>query len=320
MATDISEDHKSRRIKVALDSILGVVSVSEDRSFTMKNYSDEDSAISALLADQPATKTVQGLHLVRTGCEMQPELADAERTLYRAKMTWVSSKLAGGNPDGSEDEPEVDPGQVNDQSKRSFDFSSRETVQIYAVGGQISHRIGSGGTAFPNTGYGTGINKDSDDLVPEGVPVNAESCTFSFTKVVSKSIAQGEWFRERLDQDWTLNAAEFFGFPARTVALVGVTGEYLNSGDFLITYKFEYRKNQTDDTNKLTIETRPGHDETLSYSEPVSGWDYIWYRYKTKERVNPTEPGQASKIVRYMSSVHVARTYLTSDFTRLGDL
>ena len=319
------EEHKSRKIAITLDASDGTQAATDDRMFVAIDYTSENLALEAILANEPTSVYVQGLLCIRVGASLSPDLADPEKTIYRVKINYATPNLGGGQGGGggADTDPEPDPEKPEDQSRRTFDFGTRGTVKLYAEYGQDSFKIDKNGTDTFDSSFGRAINVDADDVAPEGVEINGESCTWQITKVVSGAVATNAWFQARLNQVWTCNKATFFGFPPRTVACTGITGEYQNSGDFIITYNFEYRKYQSVVENgfhHLKVETRPGNWRSLGPIDAVTGFDYVWYRYRTKEKKPAASAGKAATIVRYLSSVHIARVYEDTNFALFGDL
>ena len=284
----VKETQKSRKLNYSADS------ASTSRVYNCVDYTDSQAALAALTAVVPATITVGNYLCVLPEYEIMPVLDDPSRTIFKATVTWKTPEQSSGAGD--------EPKEPADDTSFTFSFSSIQDVKLYS-GSQTTYT-----TAGSATGVEDGINRQHPDAMPGGVEINKPIVTFDAKTVISGATATNAWFKDRLDQVWTLNNATFRSLPARSVAFTGLSGSRRTDGNWDITYSFEYRP----DNDGQTFNTKTdGTGETITTSSS-GGWDYVWSAWDKLS----TDAGKTERVIR---AVHVADDiYPTSDFSLLG--
>ncbi len=286
----ITESQKSRKLNYSADS------ASTSRVYHLVDYTDSQAALSALTAYVPATITV-GNYLCSTPTyEVMPVLDDPDRTIFKASVTWKTPESSGGG-----DEP-LEP---TDDTSFTFSFSSIQDVKLYSDDQTTYTTVGSSTTAE------NGINRQHSDAMPAGIEINKPIVTFDAKTVISGATATNAWFKDRLDQVWTLNNATFRSLPARSVAFVGLSGSRRTDGNWDITYSFEYRP----DNAGQTFDTETNGTAATITTPDSGGWDYVWAAWDKYS----TGTGADAKTKRVIRTVNIAADiYPTSDFSNLG--
>lgn len=287
------ERPKSRKLKE------GPKSASRTDMWVGRGYSDSTVALNALKASAPVFALV-GLKLVG-GPEYTVDPVvntddDTSASVYNGSVTYKTAEQQ--QQDGEPEEP-------TDETLFTFDFSSMEGVRINAIT-QTTYNP----DVAPLVDWTKAINQQHPDLPPEGVKVNKPIANFVGKSVVSSEKATHQFWKDQLDQVWTLNEAEFLKFPAKCVALTGISGELRSSGFWHLEYSFEYRPMQEAEVIKA------GSGKSIPIPE-LPGWVYIWAEYTKIETDRDNNPDTPDEVRRVVNRVHVAEIYKTSDFEDL---
>ena len=285
----VKESQKSRKLNYSLDS------ASTTRVYHCVDYTDSQAALTALTSVVPSSIIVGNYTCVLPEFEISPVLDDPQRTIFKASVKWATPDQSSGAGD--------EPKEPTDDTSFTFSFSSISDVKLYSSS-QTSY-LADGATSTSEEG----INRQHPDATPEGVEVNKGIVTFEAKTVIAAATATDSWFKDRLDQVWTLNNATFRSLPARSVAFTGLSGSRRTDGNWDITYSFEYRPDNAGQT--FNTETN-GVAKTIT--TPTSkGWDYVWAAW------DKLSTGSGNKTKRVIKSVNiVSDVYPTSDFNNLG--
>lgn len=247
----ITEKHGSRATNIKQGT------ATQSRLYTLRGYSDESAVISAVLAYAPAAVTVQALTMQVDDVDVRTlvayDAAGAE-SLYECTVNYTT-------PDLQDKRPPVEP---TDPELVSGDFAARTTYvqladkQLNAYfHGFVPNANGKGRrsgwyTSESGVGDASGqhaypswesnqIGKDSRQSLPMGCEKNIAASTFSVTKVVAAATVTNAWLYARMSQVWTMNNGTFRDLAARTTMLTGMQSNQRASGDWDITYNFEFR-------------------------------------------------------------------------------
>lgn len=293
-----TEEPRSRSIK------MGPTSGSRTDRYFGRGFTDSDEAYIELVLTAPAF-VVSGKRILggpEYSVEPVVNPTDPNVSVYAGSVTYKTPDLQQPT---QQQEPQV-PG---DPSRFTFDFSSIEDVRTEAIEQTTYFPDDLGGTNRPN--WTKAINQQHPELPPEGVQVNKPIANFTVNTVLHSSVADAAWWKEQMDQVWTLNEAEFRTLPPKCVALTGIGGELRSDGFFHVQYNFEYRPMQPAAVLEGT------GNEFINIPE-LPGWTYLWAQYKTFETVNDADPTKPPETRRVLSKVHVADIYPTSDFNKLA--
>ncbi len=247
----IIEKHTSRSTSIKQGT------ASQTREYSLRGYADEDAALSALTAYAPTAISVSGAGLTVDDINLRTivayEAAGAE-SVMEATISYTT-------PDVQDKRPPVTP---SDPELVSGDFASRTTYvqladkQLNAYyHGYVANANGrgrrsgwytsesgvgdaSGKQAYPSW-EGNQIGKDSRQSLPMGCEKNIAASTFSITKVFSGATVTNAWLYARMSQVWTMNNAVFRGLAARTTMMTGMQSDQRATGDWDITFNFEFR-------------------------------------------------------------------------------
>ena len=295
MATPhIIETQSSRKLSFEADK------ASTSREYLLVDYTHSQAALAALTSYVPATIQVGNYICVLPKFKVSPMLDDPERTVFKGTVSWATPE--------SSDSGGEDPQEPEDDTSFSFSFASMEDVKLYS-NQQVTYRPGKPASASVESG----INKQHVDAMPEGMSINKAIVTITAKTVIAGNVASNQWFKDRLDQVWTLNASTWRSLPARSVAFTGLQGEARSDGNWNITYNFEYRPDNAGQTFATESDGKP---QTIT-TPATRGWDYVWAAWD-KFSVSDGDEGE-KKTERVIKSVNIVQdVYPTSDFGQLG--
>ena len=282
----ITEDQKSRSLSHSVDS------ASATRIYNLVDYVDTDAALNALSNYIPVTLLVGNTIVSSPSYAIAPSFSDPNRTLFVGTVTWKSPEKSEA---GAPEQPE-------DDTSFSFSFSSISDVKLYSD--EMASYVASG---EPNPNV-TGINQQHSDAMPEGVEINKAIVTIEAKTVISRYTASNAWFKDRLDQVWTLNQSTWRSLPARSVAFTGLSGSLRTDGNWDITYSFEYRP----DNSGQTFQTESGGTAATITTPDTRGWDYVWSAWDKLA----LDDNKTKRVIRSVNIV--PDVYPTSDFNQLG--
>ncbi len=290
----ITETQSSRKVSYEAEK------ASTSREYLLVDYVDSQAALSALVNFVPPTILVGNYICILPKFSVSPMLDDPERTVFKGAVSWESPESS----DSGGDEPQ----EPEDDTSFSFSFASIEDVKLYSEQ-QQTYRPGK--PASPSVE--SGINKQHVDAIPEGMSINKAIVTITAKTVVAGNVASNQWFKDRLDQVWTLNASTWRSLPARSVAFTGLQGDLRSDGNWNITYNFEYRPDNAGQSFETESDGKP---ETIT-TPATRGWDYVWAAWD-KFSVEDGDEGE-KKTKRVIKSVNIVQdVYPTSDFGQLG--
>lgn len=291
----IKESQSSRKLSYEAEK------ASTSREYHLVDYADSQAALSALVGYVPQSIVVGNYICVLPKFSISPVLDDPERTVFKGSVSWESPSADSGGGD--------EPQEPEDDTSFSFSFASMEDVKLYSDN-QKTYLPGKP----PEANVESGINKQHVDAMPEGMAINKAIVTITAKTVISGNVATNQWFKDRLDQVWTLNESTWRSLPPRSVAFTGLQGDYRSDGNWNITYNFEYRP----DNAGYAWETQDSEGTPQTINTPATrGWDYVWAAWD-KFSVEDGEEGE-KKTRRVIKSVNIVEdVYPTSDFTQLG--
>ena len=291
----IKESQKSRKLNYKAES------ASTTREYLLVDYVDSQAALAALTSFIPLSIVVGNYLCVLPEYQITPVLDDPERTVFKGVVTWNSPDSDSG---GGED-----PQEPEDDTSFSFSFASMEDVKLYSD----DQKTYGPDSNVPATNKEDGINRQHPDAMPEGMAINKAIVTITAKTVISGSVATNQWFKDRLDQVWTLNNSTWRSLPPRSVAFTGMQGDRRSDGNWNITYNFEYRPDNAGYAWKT--KDKDGNPQTIN-TPATRGWDYVWAAWD-KFTVDDSEAEK--KTQRVIKAVHIVEdVYPTSDFYALG--
>ncbi len=252
----ITEKHGSRATNIKQGT------ATQSRLYTLRGYSDESAVITAVLAYAPAAVTVQALTMQVDDVDVRTlvayDAAGAE-SLYECTVNYTTPDLQDKRPPVEPTDPELVSGdfasrttyvQLADKQLNAYFHGHIDTQGTNATGkrarrsGWYTSESGIGDAAgkFAYPSYeGNQIGKDSRQSLPMGCEKNIAASTFSVTKVVAAATVTNAWLYARMSQVWTMNDSTFRDLAARTTMLTGMQSSQRASGDWDITYNFEFR-------------------------------------------------------------------------------
>lgn len=318
MAKLITEDQKSRTIDMNNGG------GTSERFYTMKDYTEADDAYKALLKYAPENIFIAGFQMARTGVRVRPEFSDPLATLYRGSVSYASPTMGGqqnkspsggggggkteNQPTGAIQEPEKEPTKEEDPSKVYFTYGTRSTTVLNAIRQDRFLRDAKGKMKRTPKTSDLAINRDADDIAPEGVQVQQGSMFMHVVSVVNEKKLTPEFYKAIPERLMALNRNDFAYFRAGQVQFQGIDIEKMVSGDFKLEYHFEIRtpvfeKSFVLDSNGKGIPLR-------SKNVGWDGFSYTWLSYQDVTKKD-AEPDDKSKIEysRSVDSVNTAQVF-----------
>jgi hypothetical protein len=171
-------------------------------------------------------------------------------SVYDVSVNYTTPDLQDKRPPVSPSDPELVSGDF--ASRTTFIQLAKKQLNAY-FHGKISNVRRSGwytsesglGDALNRHAYpayeGNQIAKDHRNALPMGCEKNIAASTFTVTKVMAAATVTNAWLYARMSQVWTMNNATFRSLAARTTMLTGMQSSQRASGDWDITYNFEFR-------------------------------------------------------------------------------
>lgn len=323
MAKLITEDQKSRTIDMNNGG------GTSERFYTMKDYTEADDAYKALLKYAPEVIYIAGFAMSRTGVKVTPEFSDPLATLYRGVVSYASPTMGGqqnssrggggggkkdpeNQPTGAAQEPEKPPTKPDDPSKVYFTFGTRSTTRLYAIEQErwtrrSKPKINPSMDRVAKT-TDLAINKDADDVAPEGVQIQQGAMFMHVVAVVDAKVITPEFYKAIPERLMALNKNNFAYFDARNVQFQGIDIEKMVSGDYQLEYHFEIRTGSQ--VKSFTVDTKGTKFIPFSKNIKFDGFSYTWITHQDVERKD-ADPDDTSKIEysRKVDSVNVARVF-----------
>ncbi len=291
----ITEKQESRSLSHSAES------ASHTRVYNLIDYQDAQEALVALNNFIPPTVIVGNFLCILPEFDVSPDFSDPDRTLHTGTVTWNTADQADGGS-GSEDDPK----EPEDNTSFSFSFSAMSDMKLRSPANSTP-RLVIGDKVTSTDDYE--INRQHPELPPEGVEFNKAIVTISAKTVIHSNTASNEWFKDRLNQVWTLNNSSWRSLPAKSVAFTGLEGSRRKDGHWDVTYSFEYRPDNAGEDIK-------NGDQTFKVPA-TSGWQYIWAEYSKLDQTTDEEDNQPI-VKRNIKKIHINDIYETSDFYALG--
>lgn len=321
MAKLITEDQKSRTI--SMDNGGGT----SERFYTMKDYTEADDAYKALLKYAPENIFIAGFQMARTGVKVRPEFSDPLATLYRGAVSYASPTKGGqqnkppsgggggggkstpeNQPTGAIQEPAKEPTKEDDPSKVYFTYGTRSTTVLNAIRQDRFLRDAQGNMKKEPKTTDLAINRDADDVAPEGVQVQQGSMFMHVVTVVSDKKLTPEFYKAIPERLMAINQNAFAYFDKRQVQFQGIDIEQMVSGDYKLEYHFEirtpvYKKKFVIDTNGKSI-------PLTSNNVGWDGFSYTWLSHQdiTKKDAEPDDKSK-TEYSRSVDSVNAAQVF-----------
>lgn len=321
MAKLITEDQKSRTIDMNNGG------GTSERFYTMKDYTEADDAYKALLKYAPETIFIAGFQMARTGVKVRPEFSDPLATLYRGSVSYASPTMGGqqnkppsggggggkstpeNQPTGAIQEPAKEPTKEDDPSKVYFTYGTRSTTVLNAIRQDKFFRWNGNFIGRPLTGD-LAINRDADDIAPEGVQVQQGAMFMHVVTVVNASKLTPEFYKAIPERLMAINQNAFAYFDKRQVQFQGIDIEQMVSGDYKLEYHFEIRTPVYEKT--FVVDT---NGKTVKLTSKNVGWDGFSYTWLSHQDVTKkdAEPDDKSKIeyARSVDTINAAQVFPT---------
>lgn len=350
MTTEIHEEQPSRSIRVGNDG------ASQRRQYWMKNYTESEQAWLALREYSPAEVYIGGFLLIRSSVEVSIEHSDPEQTLYRGVVEYLSptaggatdkaGKGGGGGGSGDSDLPTNGEGgkkqddqsdgiEEEDPAKIFFTFGSKQITMTEALQQDRWQANNKGEFKQERATYsGTqwlAINKDGDDVAPEGVSIPDATMFMHVRFVKSLASMTPQYYQELRDSLYNVNSLPFGYWVAGSIQFQGVELTPMKSGDYKVEYRFEVGRQDAYDAQgraERYFTTDPGPPASgigfrSSDSMDVNrmGWspfNYTWLSYNTIGRdtkIGGVGEEETDTFLRRLDSVNNAQVYYsTPDF------
>jgi hypothetical protein len=262
----ITERHSSRSTSVKQGT------ATQSRQYTCRGHADESAVVSAVVAFAPTAVSVSGLGMTIDDIDVKTVVAYEATTdsLYEVTVNYTTPDLQDKRPPVEPSDPELVSGdfaarttyvqlakkQLNayfhtmkpPKTKKarhsSVNNGAKYDQKLERTQGWYTSESGigdaSGRQAYPEW-EGNQIGKDSRNHLPMGCEKNIAASTFTVTKVIAAATVTNAWLYARMSQVWTMNNATFRGLAARTTMMTGMQSSQRASGDWDITYNFEFR-------------------------------------------------------------------------------
>lgn len=250
----ITEKHSSRHTSIKQGT------VTQSRHYTCRGHVDETAVISAIVSYAPASLSVSGLGMTIDDIDVKTIVAYQATTesVYDVTVNYTTPDLQDKRPPVTPSDPELVSGDF--ASRTTYVQLAKKQLNVYyhghketrTVGGQDVARKSGWYTSESDVGAaanrhaypsweGNQIGKDSRQSLPMGCEKNIAASTFTVTTVVAAATVTNTWLYNRMSQVWTMNNAVFRGLAARTTMLTGMQSNQRASGDWDITFNFEFR-------------------------------------------------------------------------------
>lgn len=254
------------------------------RMYTVTGAADEDAAASQLITalTDAGLLTIGGLTL----SNVHPTEIDGLGTWVVA-ATWSVFQRRDAQTETATDQPGERSFEIVMQRQRVY--RSEETI----------HSIKAGGGNAPDFKRAIGV---VDGRI-EGVDIPQPQVSFSETVVKPKSFVTLSYIDTLTKMVGTTNNAEWRGFAANRVILVGVSGSIRDSQNYSIAYRFGLGEHETtvDIGNGITLPTK-------------NAWDVVW---AITQKVEQTAGGDKFT-VDVPIYAYVERVFKRTAFSDLG--
>ncbi|MDI1345271.1 MAG: hypothetical protein PSV22_14385 [Pseudolabrys sp.] len=250
-----------------------------DLLYTLKGYSDETAAETALLAGSPGTYT----GLIRKSWSID-ELGSNN---WEATVTYSK---AGPLQSQTKDPPETG------YSEFAFDLKggTQHIQQSIATASYAAAGV------VPDFKFAIGISRNGNSISVDGCDVVVPEFAYSETHYISAASVTNAYVQALKSLTGKTNDSPFKGFAIGEVLFLGASGSQRGSSDWRIDFSFKISENVTGKTiGDITGIDKPGHA-------------YLWV---LSEDVEDTA---AKTLVRRPSAVYVEQVYESADFSLLG--
>lgn len=281
MAFDVYELYNSRRVSLSFDS------QSATLEYFGKYTFDEGDALDGFMAVVP--EIFNGLTFEHI------ELTPLGGGCWTASVSYKpisTSQVDGQGGETTPDTPTV-PGATDPLGPEySFDIST-VTETVTQSKATISKTKRGGGVAADNK-QAIGVTADGEVKGCERLSPHLE---WSTTRTLGFITLQ--YLSALYAIVGRTNDASFYGFPAGSVLLVGVSGQSKDTAKYGVTYKFAVRPNEVNITicDGLVVPAK-------------QGWHYLWVSYKNVD--------DANKLFMQPEAAYVERIYDSADYAGLG--
>tara|TARA_R100001463_G_scaffold2401_4_gene10155 strand:+ start:5798 stop:6841 length:1044 start_codon:yes stop_codon:yes gene_type:complete len=311
----------------------------------MKNYTESEQAWLALREYSPSTIYIGSFELIRTSVEVSIEHSDPEQTLYRGTVEYLSptaggaTDKAGGGGGGGKDtdlptnseagkkqDDQSDAIEEEDPAKIFFTYGTKQVTRTHALA-QNRWEADEDGDIWKRWSAKTdvtAINKDGDDVAPEGVSIPDATMFMHVRHVRSGESMTPDFYRLLRIHLYSVNAFEFGYWKAGTVQFIGAELTPMKSGDYKCEFKFEVETQEPylqsadyPDPHKF-IDIGDGNGEPFQADGKNlkamvwSPFNYTWFSYNTIARdtkVGGAGSTEADTFVRKCDSVNNAQVY-----------
>lgn len=324
----IAEDQRSRSIDMNNGG------GQSTRRYVMRDYTEADDAYVALREYAPPSITIYGFVMNRTGIKVTPDFSDPQATLYRGDVTYKSetmdgstaNKTSGGGGGGGGDsdlpknreigrgqDPKKDKIDPDETSKVWFTFGTRSKTVTQNLGDVRAAKNAEGQWEQAANNFKF-INKDADDVQPEGVIVQDGTMFMHLQVVLTPSQTSPAFYKAAREALMAVNKNQFaFAFPSGTVQFQGIDIEEMVNGNFKVIYHFEYRPltfaksffPKANGIGFLMTGDRPTDD--LNFD----GFDYTWLSWQdTDVEIKENDSGESVRTYnRVVDSINLAQVY-----------
>lgn len=250
----ITEKHSSRATSVKQST------ATQSRQYTCRGQADESAVITAITAYAPSSVSVAGYNLTVDDIDVKTLVAYEATTdsMYEVTVNYTTPDLQDKRPPVTPSDPELVSGDF--ASRTTYVQLAKKQLNAYYHGHKDSRTVDGQDVARKSGWYtsesyvgdaankhaypsweGNQIGKDSRNALPVGCEKNIAASTFTVTKVMPAATVTNAWLYARMSQVWTMNNATFRDLAARTTMLTGMQSNQRASGDWDITYNFEFR-------------------------------------------------------------------------------
>lgn len=262
--------------------------MNSSKTRTFEIYATSDAAAYALMKGYaPAFDVVDSIPLTATPVYKLDSIRSTNGGVNVYKGT-VEYKHAGRDEQTAAQNELIEPG--------------REKVTCNFTGSSTSVT-----TALSQTKYGAdardvgkAVNVQYNGEV-EGHDINVRTGAFTVSTVLESTLVTNQWLKERFDQIWTINQADFRSWPAGCVALTGMDMRQRADGDWEVDYSFAIQPPE---------EITELGGVQLGQTVTKEGFQYSWVMFRPKEA--------ADKILPEAIGAYIADVYKKSDFGLLG--
>jgi len=290
-------------------------SASTSRTYHMFDYKDTQDAILALGAYVPTDIQVATYLCSQPEYEVTPIFSDPEKTLYEGKVTWKTPDISSGGGSGGSSNESKDPKEPEDPTNLTISFGTTSELIQYGLDNK-NYRL-SDGSWSQSIGNNAGINRQNDLLPPEGMEITKPTAIVTAKTVIHKEKATPAWQRQRYNQLWTTNNANWNDLEKNHVMFTGMEMSQRADNNWDLTYTFEYRSPVGNGFGQEFFEYYTDNGTSQVAITRKNPWQVIDARYnEVKETID--DGSGYEKTVRNLNQVLVHTIYYESNFTDLG--